>query len=190
MRSLILLVLLFACFHSAFATENTIAASLTGSFTGSVTGNGIQQSVSNATGVLLELRHIHKPWSGFEVNYAFHPANQQYNLTTVQAGAQHAGLDWVFSTPRLFLLPIKVFAVGGGAVIFVNPNSGQSDTKSNTKLAFEYGVGVDYAVIPHIGLRGQYRGNVYSAPALSNAFSSTNQFLKESDLSIGAYLRF
>jgi hypothetical protein len=55
---------------------------------------------------------------------------------------------------------------------------------------FTYGAGLDFTVIPHIGLRFQYRGRVSKAPDLVNAFSSTNKFARTSEPVFGVFLSF
>ncbi len=40
--------------------------------------------------------------------------------------------------------------------------------------AFVYGAGLDWTLHPHLGLRFQYRGNLYEPAHLTDAFTSTN----------------
>ena len=49
---------------------------------------------------------------------------------------------------------------------------------------------MDWTVVPHLGLRFQYRGNLYKAPDLASVFSSTNSFTHNSEPMIGAFFRF
>jgi len=74
--------------------------------------------------------------------------------------------------------------------VFNEPSSGQTATHSSTKGVFLYGLGLDWGLVPHIGLRFQYRGNVYRAPDLTNALGSSTAFLHTSEPMIGAYFRF
>jgi len=55
---------------------------------------------------------------------------------------------------------------------------------------FVYGAGLDWGLIPHLGLRLQYRGNLYKAPDLTKLYTSTGAFTNTSEPMIGAYLRF
>jgi opacity protein-like surface antigen len=70
------------------------------------------------------------------------------------------------------------------------PTSGQVGSTSDTKAVYLYGAGLDWGVFPHIGLRFQYRGNLYKAPDLTALFTSTNAFTHTSEPMIGAYFRF
>lgn len=185
--SLLLLVFGFVLNYPAYA-QTDAAASFYGSFSGTTSGNGTIQSPANAAGVLLELRHISNPLVGYELNYSFNRANQNYNsLEEIKAAAHEVGADWVVSFPVLMLKP---FVLAGGGLIFFRPDGGQPDSTSDTKAVFVYGAGLDWTVIPHIGLRFQYRGNLYHAPDLSHAFSSTDAFTHTAEPMIGAYLRF
>ena len=184
------IVLAFAAFSLTplVHAQTDAAASFYGAFSGTTTGNGTVQSPSNSAGVLLELRHISNPLVGYELNYSFNRANQNYNnLEEIKAAAHEVGADWIVSFPVLMFKP---FVLAGGGIIFFRPDSGQPNTSSDTKAVFVYGAGLDWTVIPHIGLRFQYRGNLYHAPDLSHAFSSTDAFTHTAEPMIGAYVRF
>ena len=173
---------------SGARAQTDAAASFYGAFSGTTEGNGTIQSPSNSAGFLLELRHISNPLVGYELNYSFNRANQNYNdVEEIKAAAHQVGAAWVVSFPVLMLKP---FVLAGGGLIFFHPDSNQPDGTSSTKPVFVYGAGVDWTVIPHIGVRFQYRGNLYHAPDVSHAFSSTDAFTHTSEPMIGAYLRF
>ncbi|MGD0939276.1 MAG: outer membrane beta-barrel protein [Terracidiphilus sp.] len=197
---------LSACGLSNAQTD--VAASLYGDFTENSTGNGTTQSPSNAAGFLLEARHIRNPVIGYEATYAFNRANQTYRSTiptscpvgsgiclptAVSADAHEVTGDWVAS---LRIANLKPFALAGAGILIDAPAGGQSNTNTNTntststKAVFVYGAGVDWGLLPHIGLRLQYRGNVYRAPDLTSAFSSTGAFTHTAEPMIGAYFRF
>ncbi len=110
--------------------------------------------------------------------------------------------DWVFS---LKLANLRPFALAGGGLLVNVPGSANvfgcyvmnpacltspAPTQSSTTGVFVYGAGLDWGLLPHIGLRLQYRGNLYKAPNLINAFQSTNAFTHTAEPMIGAYFRF
>ena len=68
-------------------------------------------------------------------------------------------------------------------------SGGQTSTTTTTKPVFVYGAGVDWRLIPHIGLRLQYRGNLYKAPDLTTLFTSTGVFTHTAEPMIGVYFR-
>jgi len=186
--SLFVVVLTGFFLNNSADAQTDAAASFYGAFSGTTSGNGTVQSPSNAAGVLLELRHISNPLVGYELNYSFNRANQNYNnLEEIKAAAHEVGADWVVSFPVLMLKP---FVLAGGGIIFFHPDSDQPDGTNDTRFVFVYGAGLDWTVIPHLGLRFQYRGNLYKAPDLSHAFTSTDAFTHTAQPMIGAYLRF
>jgi hypothetical protein len=113
--------------------------------------------------------------------------------------------DWVVSLKAANLRP---FALAGGGLLLnmpsggtvttttcgtVNPLCSQTTTVAATSTSaagvFVYGAGLDWELLPHLGLRLQYRGNLYKAPAIANAFSSTNAFTHTAEPVIGIYFR-
>jgi opacity protein-like surface antigen len=199
--------------------QTSVAASLYGAFSPSTSGNGTTQSPSNAAGALLELRHIRNPLVGYEFTYAYNRGNQAYseNLpsgcglvcaqtgsASIPANAHQISADWVVSLKAANLRP---FVLAGGGVLLNVPGAGtvtavtcpvegltpcttsSVPTSISAKGVFVYGAGLDWTLLPHLGLRLQYRGNLYKASALANAFSSTNAFTHSAEPMIGVFFR-
>ena len=178
--------------------QTDVALSLYGAFNGSTNGNGTQQSPSNQAGGMLELRHISSPLMGFGVSYSYNRANQSYfspipctpncdPWVAVSANAHELAGDYLVSVK---LANIRPFVDGGAGLLFNQPTGSQSNTQSSTKPVFVYGAGLDWGLLPHIGLRLQYRGNLYKAPDLTKFYTSTGEFTHSAEPMIGAYLRF
>ena len=68
--------------------------------------------------------------------------------------------------------------------------AGKRVTNTSTKPVFVYGGGLDWGLLPHLGLRFQYRGNLYKAPDLTTLYTSSGAFTHTAEPMIGAYLRF
>jgi opacity protein-like surface antigen len=176
--------------------QTDVGLSLYGAFSGTTTGNNITQSPSNAAGGLLELRHIRNPIIGYEGTYSFNRANQTYTQcgisnplclrVPVSANAHEVTGDWVASVK---ITKFRPFALAGGGILFDAPVGGQNSTNTNTKPVFVYGAGVDWGLLPHLGVRFQYRGNLYKAPDLTTLFTSTDAFTHTAEPMIGVYLR-
>lgn len=185
--------------------QTDVALSLYGAFTGTTNANGTVQSPSAHAGGMIELRHIRNPLIGYEATYSYNRANQRYApsvatgtcaigvpppcpaATSVEANAHEITADWVAS---LHFANLRPFALVGLGVLFNQPTSGQSNTTSDTKPVYLYGAGLDVGLVPHLGVRFQYRGNLYQAPNLSELFTSTDKFTHTAEPMIGAYLRF
>jgi opacity protein-like surface antigen len=179
--------------------QTDVALSLYGAFNGTTNGNGTIQSPANAAGGIIELRHISNPIIGYEATYSYNRGNQTYRSDcagvtcttiapiTVSSNAHELTGDWIASVHIAMLRP---FALAGVGLLFNQPSGTQTNTNSETKPVFVYGAGLDWAFFPHIGLRFQYRGNLYKAPDLTRLYTSTNAFTHTSEPMIGAYLRF
>lgn len=180
--------------------QTSVALSLYGAFSGVTNGNGVQESPSNSAGGLLELRHISNPLMGYDVTYSYNRANQVYSSTAVlpcppsgcsaaavSADAHEITGDWVVSVHAANFRP---FALAGVGLLLNEPAGSQSNTTSSDKPVFVYGAGLDWGLVPHFGLRFQYRGNVYKAPDVTTAFTSTGAFAQTAEPMIGAYFRF
>lgn len=152
--------------------QTDVALSVYGAFTGTTNGNGTAQSPSNSAGGLIELRHISNPLVGYEATYSFNRANQVYSArcvvcpvgtlppcnppapVPVSANAHEISGDWVASVRLANLRP---FALAGVGLLLDVPSGNQSSTDTTTKPVFIYGAGLDWGLVPHLGLRLQYR---------------------------------
>jgi opacity protein-like surface antigen len=188
---------------AAASAQTDVAGSLYGAFSGTSNGNGIQQSPSNSAGAMLEVRHISNPIVGYEGTYSFNRGNQTYVYSNppscpaglvpcdvpaaVSANAHELTADWIAS---LKIANVRPFALAGVGLLLDEPSGGQANTNSATKPVFVYGAGLDWGLVPHIGLRFQYRGNLYKAPDLTTLYTSTGAFTHTSEPMIGAYVRF
>jgi len=200
MHAAFLFIGLSALGCAAAQAQTDVAASLYGAFSGTTNGNGIMQSPSNAAGGLFEVRHIANPIVGYEATYAFNRANQVYTSSgsvcglvceplapaAVSANAHEITADWVAS---LKLANLRPFALAGVGVLIDVPSGGQAGTNTATKPVFVYGAGLDWGLLPHLGLRLQYRGNLYRAPALTSVFTSTGAFAQTSEPMLGVFFR-
>lgn len=197
--------------------QTDVAVSVYGAFNGATNGNGTQQSPANQAGGMIELRHIANPVLGFEATYSFNRANERYqngvvycpgigctSIESVSTNAHEVTADWV---PSVHIANLRPFAVLGAGLLLDVPATSQatvysqncaacgvtttsSPTQTSTKPVYVYGAGLDWGLLPHIGLRLQYRGNLYSAPNVTKVFTSTNTFTHTSEPMAGVYFRF
>lgn len=192
------LVFGLVAFGTAAHAQTDVAFSLLGAFSQSSNGNGTVQTPSVHAGGLFQLRHLSNPLVGYEVTYSYSRANQVYapapsgqaippQAQPVSAAANEITGDWVVS---LRLLNVKPFALAGIGVIIDRPTGDQSLTTTSTNAVYVYGAGLDVGLIPHFGLRLQYRGNLNKAPDLSTVFTSTDKFVHTAEPMAGLYFRF
>lgn len=195
--SLAALLLVPAVAHA----QTDVGLSVYGAFNGTTNGNGTAQSPANAGGAIVELRHIANPIVGYEATYSYNRANQSYRSLSslcpnggatpctehVSANAHEVTADWIAS---VHIANLRPFALAGGGLLLDVPDSNQSFTRTTAKPVFVYGAGLDWSLIAHLGLRFQYRGNLYKAPDLTKLFTSTGTFTHTAEPMIGAYFRF
>jgi opacity protein-like surface antigen len=188
--------------NAVVRAQTDVGLSLYGAFTQKTDSDGVAQSPANSAGGLIELRHISNPLVGYEATYAYNRANESYsstamcpvgaapcnpNLTRISANAHEVSGDWI---PSVHIANLRPFALAGVGALFNVPVGGQSTNRTVTEPVFIYGAGLDWNLIAHLGLRFQYRGNLYKAPVLTELFGSTDAFTHTAEPMIGAYFRF
>ena len=202
-------LLTFAWMPSAIQAQQQtdVALSVYGAFSNTVGKNNanlIQDSPSNSAGGMIELRHIHSPFIGYEVAYSFNRANQVYAISVscfvnsqcptpviVSANAHEITGDWVLSAHSKKLRP---FVLAGAGILLSVPVSGLSEgqypqpVQSSDTAVYVYGVGLDWKLLPHLGLRFQFRGNIHRAPYYTSV--SSDPFTHTSEPAIGVYYKF
>jgi opacity protein-like surface antigen len=138
------------------------------------------------------------------------PVGKCINIDTVAAVPANAHAltgDWVASVK---LANFRPFAQAGGGVLFHVPAAGtvpipytacigtsptceqgttNIPTNTQTTGVFVYGAGVDWRLLPHLGLRLQYRSNVYKRSSLLKEFSSESAFTHTAEPMLGLYFR-
>jgi opacity protein-like surface antigen len=212
------LVAVLAVAPNLALAQTSLSASVYGAFSGATTGNNTTQSPANQAGGLVELRHTSNPILGFEATYSFNRADQTYSATIppeacgvicgpiivrarVPANAHEITADWNPSVHIANLRPFGILGVGvllnvpSGNETLIAEDGGQtstttsSDTSTTVKPVYVYGAGLDWGLLPHIGLRLQYRGNLYSAPDLTKLYTSADAFTHTAEPMIGVYFR-
>jgi hypothetical protein len=169
--------------------------------TSSTSGLGTHQTPSNAPGGLFELRHISSPLLGYEFAFSFNPADQAYAPVTgacglaacqnpptkISGNAAEVAIDYVLSKKIGNLRP---FVVAGLGVFIVIPGPTLYGNNTPIRGAYIYGGGVDYDLGSHLGIRAQFRSNLYKAPNISSIYPATGAFTQSMEPMGGLYYRF
>lgn len=185
---------------AASAQENRSEISLqgTGLFTSSTTGNGTDYSATSSGGFLGTYRYHLNHWISLEGAYGYSVNTQKYSLSSsafrIQSGVHDFTGSLVMNLPSRSHSRINPYLlIGGGALRFA-PTSNQfntvSDAQGQTKGAFVYGVGVNYAIYKGLSLRAEYRGLIYSTPDFGFGALATNSVTHTAVPSIGLSFRF
>ena len=195
--SFVLILLGGVAFCAPGHAQTSVGVSLYGAFSGTTTSNGVQESPSNSAGGLIEVRHISNPILGYEGTYSYNRANTSYRCSgtscpilspaTVSANAHQLTVDWV---PSVHVANFRPFGVLGLGLLLNQPTGNQANTSSSARAVYVYGAGLDWGVLPHLGLRFQYRGNLYKSPDLSKLYTSSDAFRHTAEPMVGAYVSF
>ncbi len=159
---------------------------------------------ANAAGGMIEFRHLHSPWVGFEATYSLNRANQIYmytgtipvgaspgpNIYSFSAYAHELTGDWIVSNH--LTKSVLLFALAGTGVQITAPTNSPSgsQTSTSTTPSYIYGFGTDWQMLRHIGLRAQYRGDIHKAPRVDTQLNSPNSFIHTAEPMVGGYYRF
>lgn len=183
---------------SAASAQTDVAVSGYEALNRNTAGNGVQQTVSNAPGGMLELRRLQAPWIGYEIAYSLHPEDVtlapvkgscgyycDVPTESVTTKAHEATIDWVGSKQ---MGRIRPFVVGGfGFTVVVPGTYRQYEMNTSVRMTYVYGGGVDWGLGSRAGVRLQYRGNFYKTPDISFDFPTTGQFTHTAGPMIGVY---
>ena len=185
-----------------------IAVSLFGALNGTVTNNNtLQQVPGDSLGAMLEVRINHSSLVGFEGTYSYTRPSDTALICTIgtPAGppgspqppcpilspfsttAQQITGDWIVSRRLGHFRPFALAGLGG---VFTGNPQNSVYTQGSANMAYVYGVGTDWRVLPRIGLRFQYRGNLYKLPNISREFASSSAFMHSAEPMIGVHYRF
>jgi len=192
-------VLLLAMSAMAQESRSELSFQGMGFFTTSISGNGADYGATESGGVLGTYRYHLNHWLSVEAAYGFTLNTQKYDF--LSSSPFHLQTDIHQFTGSLVMnLPTRghsrinpYFLLGGGALAFV-PTSNQfnslSNAQSQTKGAFTYGLGVNYAVHKGVAIRAEYRGLLYPTPDFGFGALATNAVTHTAEPSIGIAFRF
>lgn len=168
--------------------------------TSGTSGLGTKQTPSNGAGGMVELRHISSPWLGYELAFSYGQADQAFEplagacaLTCqnpkfkLPGYASEVAINYVVSKKMGKLRP---FAVAGLGFFISLPDATPLGNNTSIRGAYIYGGGVDYDFSRHLGVRTQFRGNLYKAPNTAQIYPATGQFTQSLEPMAGVYYRF
>lgn len=184
---------------AATAQENRSEISVqgTGFFTQSSSGNGTAYSTTETGGALATYRYHLNRWLSVEGAYGYDVDSQKYVSGAggfrIQSGIHQMTGGLVLKLPSRASSRVNPYVIAGGGALLFDPtgnlNNTVSGAQSETKGAFVYGVGVNYAIRKRISLRAEYRGLVYGTPDFGLGLS-TNSITHTAQPSVGLAFRF
>ena len=95
--------------------------------------------------------------------------------------------DYLFSARIGKVLP---FPFAGG-ILATSPAGAITGETTNTSSEFVYvfGLGLDWKLLPNLGMRFQFRDGVFKAPNITSGEANNNYILSQQPM-IGAYYKF
>jgi len=182
---------------ATFAQENRSEISLQGTalFTRSTSGNGLSYSATESGGLLSTYRYHINRWISAEGAYGYSLNTQKYSLLSdafrVQSRIHQFTGSLVVNLPSSAHSRFNPYILaGGGGLLFSPTNNSLFGAQAQTKGAFVYGAGANFAVYKGLSLRAEYRGLVYSSPNFGLGGLTTNAVIHTAMPSIGLTLRF
>jgi outer membrane immunogenic protein len=175
--------------------RSEISVQGTGFFTKDTQGNGILDRATETGGFLVGYRYNFNRWLAAEADYGYDRNTQMYFGNT---SARVPSNIHQFTGSAVVKLPgfgrIQPYALAGGGALVFDPTGNAGGTFAGatvqTKGAFVYGAGADYAFTRHISFRAEYRGYVYKAPSFGLASLNTDNWTNIAQPSAGIVFRF
>jgi opacity protein-like surface antigen len=185
-------------FHHVVAQDgrSEISVQATGLFTKDSDNNGIQNQATQSGGFLVGYRHGLNRWLAAEANYGYSRNTQIY--TTGLASARVQSNVHEITGAAVVKLPqfarVQPFVLSGGGILVFDPtnNAGTSlvGASRQPRGTFLYGAGVDYSLMTHLALRGEYRGFVYQVPDFDVSRLNPDSWTHVAQPSAGIVFRF
>ena len=180
-------------------TRSEFAVQGTEFFTKSTSGNSVtSQSTTTTAGFLLSYRYHLSEKLSLEGVYGFDRNTQKYSLSSqnfrIPSNNHQFTVAIVRSLPTFSKARFSPYLLLGGGAFAFSPANTQANTLSGaqtqTKGAFVYGGGVNYALAKRVSLRIEYRGALYSAPDFGFGGLDTNSVTHSAQPSVGLSFRF
>jgi outer membrane autotransporter protein len=192
------LALLLSIAATAQEQRSEISLQGTGFFTRDVTANGTSYSSTNSGGLLGTYRfHINR-WLSAEGAYGYTDNSQKYFLSSdafrIDSRIHQMTGAFVVNLPSRPSSRFQPYVLAGGGALVFSPNGNQFNTisgaQSQTKGAFVYGAGVNFAAYKKLSIRAEYRGLVYTSPDFGFGAFNINSTTHTAIPSVGITYRF
>ena len=156
-----------------------------GTFTATNVQSGLQTSdwTTASTGVLAGLHQQFKPWLGYKVHLGYTRSTWNYSTAYSYASTQPSPLGGNYSYllynsvgTNMYEVSVmaavqgphekrfSTFAEAGGGLLTFLPTKRPSTTAVQVRPAAPFGVGLNYRLSDHWGLRGEYRAQFCKTP--------------------------
>jgi outer membrane immunogenic protein len=188
---------------AGFLGKTDVSLVINADITKSVSGIGesqgtiVSQSATDSGGFLFGLRHHFNSLLAIDGNYGYTRNFQNYvtgiSTSSIQSGV-HILTGAAVVTAPFHVLGLRPYALGGGGGIFFRP-TGNIDASvggevTQARPVIVYGAGADFEVIPHISIRGEFRGYYLKAPNFGFDGLNTGKYTMMAQPAIGVVFHF
>ncbi len=168
-----------------------------GLYNSDATASSVTDHSTGSVAVRLSYAYLFSQRTAVEISYAYSRNSQDY----LAGGMETAGVQTAvnqYTVALTYRIPFHAekfhpYALAGtGALQFRpttaigNPSGGAPENRG----AFVYGAGVDLDVTPHIGVRAEYRGLLYTTPNFALSTLGGGAWTHMAEPSVGAFYRF
>jgi len=158
----------------------------------------VQQKTSSTTGALLQFRYTRSPWMGGEFNIGYARNTHNFSSTEqtdylplgVQTNALSFMLGYIAHPPHKIAGLQPFFGGGGGLMYFHTTSGGGQGFLKQGVGGYYYTAGVEREIVPHVGVRGQFRQLFYYAPDFYQSFLTIQKNTSTMEPAVGIYLHF
>jgi hypothetical protein len=168
-----------------------------GQDTNRTNGNSIRNGTTSSGGGMVSFRQSPRWWAGYEVSYGYTKYTDTYFYAayTVKHNTNEASLAYLMKSPSYG--GYHVFGTLGAGLISLSPTqSGGVVTfftgtpATQTVPLFVYSIGVEKRLTDRLGVRVQYRDDVYKDPDFKQAALDTTRLRSTNEPGLGIYYRF
>ncbi len=150
------------------------------------------QGTSPSAGLLVTFHQSLKPWLGYNINFGYSRFTENYSLgntflasfsqLSIGTNMYELSIAPVIQGPKI--KHISTFAQAGGSGLWFLPTQTVSPYNEQVRAAMLFGVGFNYKLTDHLGMRAEYRGLFYKNPdfayrsgqaPMSRLFTVTNE---------------
>ncbi len=190
-------------------SRSSIALAGTGLFTSQSSGHdpfgsNVTRQADNAGGFLVSYRYRLSRWLAAEGDYGLARNSMQFSTTSGpfrgDAYMHQATAGFIVNLPTRARFRFTPYLLAEGGALIFSPTSGGFTTtggfssnpaaSGQTKGAFIYGGGGDFAIAKHWSLRAEYRGLVYHTPDFGVSTLATGTVSHTAQPSLGIAYRF
>ena len=183
----------------AQARQIDIGGSFYEALMSSSTGHGVTQTPKNEMGGLFEFHYLKSRYLGFGGSLSFNSVQETFAstsnstcgsacpTTTITGKSIVFDVDWV---PSVKIGRLRPFGIVGLGLSVIPGNLSTYTVNTPMRPTYVFGGGVDYSLTSRLGVRGEYRYNLYKAPDLSTAFQATGTYTGTSEPMGGVFYVF